>query len=148
MSTFQPSSRPTFWRRAAASLIFTVSIGALLHAADPWPGWRGVNGTGVSTETSFPVSWDASSIQWKTPIPGRGHSSPIVWGDRIFLTSAIEGEQIPERLKKPGAQLGGEVVGPPAPGEVACRAAAVRKFLRPSALWRAWRDAWCLSRPT
>ncbi len=115
MSTFQPSSRPTFWRRAAASLIFTVSIGALLHAADPWPGWRGVNGTGVSTETSFPVSWDASSIQWKTPIPGRGHSSPIVWGDRIFLTSAIEGEQIPERVKKPEHMLGGEVVGPPAP---------------------------------
>ena len=79
-----------------------------LHA-DNWPGWRGPRGTGVSSETSFPVSWDASNIRWKTPIPGRGHSSPIVWGDRIFLTTSVEGEVVPGREKKPEHMLGSQV---------------------------------------
>jgi outer membrane protein assembly factor BamB len=95
--------KKTIW-----SLIFTVLAAGVLHAEN-WPGWRGPNGTGVSSESSFPVIWDASNIRWKTPIPGRGHSSPIVWGGRIFLTTAIEGEQIPERLKKPEHKLGGDV---------------------------------------
>lgn len=89
----------------AAAAVFLI---APLSAAN-WPGWRGPGGTGVSTEASFPVTWDASNIQWKTPIPGRGHSSPAVWGDRIFLTTAIEGEVVPGREKKPEHDLGGEV---------------------------------------
>ena len=88
--------------------ILLVLLGAPL-AAENWPGWRGPGGTGVSSEPSFAVAWDASNFQWKTPIPGRGHSSPIVWGNRIFLTTSIEGEQIPERSKKPEHMLGTEV---------------------------------------
>ena len=66
-----------------------------------WPQWRGPEGQGVSTETGLPSEWSATkNIKWKTPITGRGHSSPIVWGKRIFLTSAIEGEVIPGA--KPG----------------------------------------------
>lgn len=55
-----------------------------------WPMFRGPNATGLAVDT-LPVSWDASSgqgVQWKTRIPGAGHSSPIVWGDRIFVTTA------------------------------------------------------------
>ena len=95
-------------KKTICSLIFTVFAAAVLHA-DNWPGWRGPNGTGVSTESSFPVTWDASNIRWKTPIPGRGHSSPIVWGDRIFLTTSVEGDLIPGREKKPEHMLGGQV---------------------------------------
>ncbi len=76
---------------------------------DNWPGWRGPGGSGVSSESGFPVSWDASNIRWKTPIPGRGHSSPVVWGDRIFVTTSIEGEVVPGREKKPEHDLGGQV---------------------------------------
>jgi len=69
------------------------------HAAEKggnWPQWRGVDGTGISTETDLPLVWSATeSIKWKTPLPGRGHSSPIVWGDKIFLTLEIEGEVVP-----------------------------------------------------
>ncbi|HEV2800534.1 MAG TPA: PQQ-binding-like beta-propeller repeat protein [Pyrinomonadaceae bacterium] len=66
-----------------------------------WPQWRGPEGQGISTETGLPTEWSATkNIKWKTPITGRGHSSPIVWGKRIFLTSAIEGEVIPGT--KPG----------------------------------------------
>jgi outer membrane protein assembly factor BamB len=61
-----------------------------------WPQWRGPDGRGVSTETNLPVEWSATkNIGWKTPIPGRGHSSPIIQGKRIFLTTAIEGDVVP-----------------------------------------------------
>ena len=79
------------------------------EVSENWPGWRGPRGTGVSSETAFPVTWDTSNIRWKTPIPGRGHSSPVVWGNRIFLTTAIEGEVVPGREEKPGHDVGGEI---------------------------------------
>jgi outer membrane protein assembly factor BamB len=61
-----------------------------------WPQWRGPSGQGVSTEKNLPAEWSSTkNIKWKTPIAGRGHSSPIVWGNRIFLTTAIEGPFVP-----------------------------------------------------
>lgn len=63
-----------------------------------WPQWRGPDGQGVSVETGLPDEWsDTKNVKWKTPIPGRGHSSPIVWGKKIFLTTALDGEVIPGR---------------------------------------------------
>jgi outer membrane protein assembly factor BamB len=60
-----------------------------------WPQWRGPQRNGVSTETSLPNRWSVpENVLWKTAIEGRGHSSPVVWGDRIFLTTDIEGEKI------------------------------------------------------
>ena len=56
-----------------------------------WPQWRGPEGQGVSEEKGLPLEWsDSKNIKWKTALPGRSHSSPIVWGNRIFLTTAIE----------------------------------------------------------
>lgn len=61
-----------------------------------WPQWRGLNASGVSSETGLPTDWDGSkNIRWKAAIPGRGHSSPIVWGNKIFLTTSIEGPVVP-----------------------------------------------------
>ena len=63
-----------------------------------WPQWRGPDGQGVSTETGLPTEWsDAKNVKWKTAIAGRSHSSPIVWGKKIFLTTALDGERIPGR---------------------------------------------------
>ncbi|MEK6300771.1 MAG: PQQ-binding-like beta-propeller repeat protein [Acidobacteriota bacterium] len=64
---------------------------------DPnWAQWRGPEGNGVSSETNAPSEWSGSkNIKWKTPIPGRGHSSPVVWGNRVFLTTDVEGELVP-----------------------------------------------------
>ncbi|MBI4471761.1 MAG: PQQ-binding-like beta-propeller repeat protein [Acidobacteria bacterium] len=63
-----------------------------------WAQWRGPDGLGISDETGFPTVWSpTSNIKWKTAIPGRGHSSPIVWGDRIFLTTSFKGELVPGR---------------------------------------------------
>ena len=63
--------------------------------AENWPQWRGPGGQGVSTEPALPTEWQPDRhIAWKAALPP-GHSSPIVWGDRLFLTSVIEGEVIP-----------------------------------------------------
>ena len=62
--------------------------------AENWPGWRGPRGDGSSAEPDVPVQWSATNnVAWKVEIPGRGHGSPIVWGDRIFLPTAIEETQ-------------------------------------------------------
>ncbi|MCU1265847.1 MAG: hypothetical protein JWM21_2165 [Acidobacteria bacterium] len=68
-------------------------------AADPnWPQWRGPDGQGISVEKGLPVEWSATkNVKWKTAITGRGHSSPIVWGKKIFLTTALDGAVIPGR---------------------------------------------------
>jgi outer membrane protein assembly factor BamB len=83
----------------AAGAVFLV--GAALAAAAPsgtteWAQFRGPDGQGVSTEKGLPDDWSATrNVIWKTAIPGRGYSSPVVWGDRIFLTTAIELEPVP-----------------------------------------------------
>lgn len=58
---------------------------------DDWPSWRGAGGDGLSMESNLPTNWSAEEgIAWKTAIPGRGHSSPIVCGKAVFLLSADE----------------------------------------------------------
>lgn len=57
-------------------------------AQESWPRFRGPNGTGISQQKGFPVQWSHSDYEWNVTIPGKGHSSPIVWGDRLFVTSA------------------------------------------------------------
>ena len=56
-----------------------------------WPTWRGPNATGVAPEADPPMEWSENkNVRWKISIPGKGHSSPIVWGDHVFVTTAIE----------------------------------------------------------
>jgi outer membrane protein assembly factor BamB len=64
-----------------------------------WPSLRGLDGSGVADGQHPPLTWDVkteTNVRWKTPIPGLGHSSPIVWGDRIFLTTALSGDADPK----------------------------------------------------
>lgn len=59
-----------------------------------WPAFRGVNASGVADGQDPPVTWDVktgANVRWKTPIPGLGHSCPVVWGDKVFLTTAVGG---------------------------------------------------------
>ena len=75
-----------------------------LVAADNWPAWRGPHATGVCgvreeqlgaghvDEHPLPLTWSATdNIRWKVPLPGPGNSTPIVWGDRVFLTQSLDG---------------------------------------------------------
>jgi len=60
-------------------------------SADNWPGWRGPNGDGTSSETNLPLKWDSTTnVIWKIPVPGIGYSSPIVWEERLFTVTATE----------------------------------------------------------
>ena len=78
-------------RKTALTILLAASIS--LAYAENWPGWRGPDGLGISTEKSFPAQWDPSkNIKYKIEVPGLGHSSPIVWGNRIFITTAVNSD--------------------------------------------------------
>jgi outer membrane protein assembly factor BamB len=79
---------------SSAIILSTVFIAA---ADGDWAYWRGPDATGMARGDA-PLRWsDAESIRWKTTVPGRGFSSPVVWGDRLFLTTAVPAD--PVRLK-------------------------------------------------
>ena len=84
---------------------------------DRWPAWRGVDGQGIADGAGIPLEWTATkNVLWKTALPGRGHSSPVVWGDRLFLTTAIEGEVVPGAGAIPHVLEGQPFVHPDAMG--------------------------------
>jgi outer membrane protein assembly factor BamB len=61
------------------------------EAVQYWTRWRGPSGQGVVSGAGYPDTWSATeNVRWKTPVPGRGNSSPIVWRDQIFLTTALD----------------------------------------------------------
>lgn len=64
-----------------------------------WPQWRGPLATGVAVDADPPLTWSVDkNIRWKSTLPGKGHSTPIVWGDRLFLTTAVPyGDALPPR---------------------------------------------------
>src|SRR5438270_7104206 len=83
----------TFRLLATAALAIALAFAGHVGAED-WPQWRGPHGDGHSTETNVPLMWSATdNVAWRVPIPGKGHSSPVVVGDRIFLTTCTESDQ-------------------------------------------------------
>ena len=80
------------------ALVVLVSYSTASAKTSNWPQWRGPDSRGVSEEKGLPDEWTSTrNVKWKTPISGRGHSSPIIWGKKIFLTTALDGEAIPGR---------------------------------------------------
>ena len=70
--------------------LFLLFFATSVHGED-WPGFRGPTGQGISTEKGLPTKWSLSeNIAWSAPIPGEGWSSPIVWGERVFVTTAAD----------------------------------------------------------
>ena len=72
-------------------LLLTVTLPLLFvtpSLSQEWTRFRGPNGTGVSDATSIPVTWTESDYRWKIKLPGKGHASPVVWGDKVFVQSA------------------------------------------------------------
>lgn len=81
------------WPRRIVFLVLTTVLQAIssARAADEnWPQWRGPLGTGAVPDSDPPTEWsETKNLRWKVPVPGKGHSTPIVWGDQIFLTTAV-----------------------------------------------------------
>ena len=95
--------------RALLVLFFFTTLAS---SSDQWPQFRGPQSTGVADDPNLPDTWStARNVIWKTEIPGSGWSSPVVWGDRIFLTSVIS-TVAPEAPKK-GLYFGGNREGIP-----------------------------------
>jgi outer membrane protein assembly factor BamB len=82
-----------------------------VEAKDTWAQWRGPLGTGVAPDAQPPVEWsETKNIRWKSVLPGKGHSSPVVWGEQVFLTTAVPfGEQLKPRFVRPGAHDNSEM---------------------------------------
>lgn len=78
-----------------------ILCGAAAALAEEWPHWRGPHSSSVSKEKALPTHWsDSENVAWKAPLRGLGISSPIVWGDRVFVTS-----QIGRGVSRPGPRL-------------------------------------------
>src|SRR5438270_835426 len=98
-------------------LVVVVAVSVVLGGripAEDWPGWRGPRLDGSSLETNLPLQWTATeNVAWKASIPGTGHSSPVVCGNQVFVTSCLIPTQ--ERLlvsfdRRNGTELWRKVV--------------------------------------
>ena len=89
-------NRPSVKLTPVAAYWIVALVTALPHVAgaENWPAWRGPRGDGTSLEKNVPTEWSGTrNVLWKTPMPGKGHASPIVWNERIFVVTAEEQQQ-------------------------------------------------------
>src|SRR5437868_925618 len=71
---------------------------------DNWHDWRGPNANGTAPNADPPVTWDATTnVRWKAPLPGRGSATPVVWGDRVFVVTAVETDRAATDAELPKA---------------------------------------------
>lgn len=87
-------------------------------AAGNWPNWRGPNYDGVASGSGYPVEWSATkNVAWKVELPGKGSSTPVVWGDHIFLTSGADGKNALLALNRSGKERWRVLIGSERPGK-------------------------------
>lgn len=87
--------------KIALALGFLIAVANTAPAAGLWPEWRGPTGQGSSDARNVPTTWsETSGVAWKTELPGRGHSTPVMNGDTIWLTTAIEVAAKPEDVER------------------------------------------------
>lgn len=108
--------------RKIIGLTLILSMAALSSSASAqfhdhqWPQWRGPMGTGVAPHGDPPIHWSESkNVRWKVELPGRGHSSPVVWGDKVFVLTAVEVDTTREAV--PEAPDEGSEAVEPIPGD-------------------------------
>lgn len=76
------------------SLLASMVASAGLVPAENWPQFRGPTAQGISTDKNPPLTWSATeNVAWQTELPGESWSSPVVWGDRVFVTTATDGDE-------------------------------------------------------
>lgn len=113
MQSSKKAKPTTVKLRRTAFLAFVTALVLLAGVADAqreWPSFRGPDGSGVSADAQPPVAWNVGSsanVAWRTALPGLGHSSPIVWGDRIYLTTAIANTPAAQSLTLGDADVAG-----------------------------------------
>jgi outer membrane protein assembly factor BamB len=83
--------------------------------ADDWPSWRGPTGNGSTSTGNYPTAWDVENVSWKFTLPGKGSSTPILWHERIYLTTPSEGQDAVLALDLQGKQMWLTRLGPQSP---------------------------------
>ena len=78
-------------------LLGSLALGSPTNDDQHWPNWRGPDTNGVARSERAPTTWgEDKNVRWKVAVPGLGSSTPIIWGDTLFVTSAIETDRVPE----------------------------------------------------
>ena len=91
MADFRARTFAVTLHRIALSLLLALIWSSAVTQADDWPQFRGPSGQGHSGEAGLPIGWSESqNVVWKTPVPGRGWSSPVVAGGRVWVTTAVD----------------------------------------------------------
>ena len=94
-------------KRIAILIVFTLALAVIAASASQpvgfeknWHHWRGPHATGAAVEANPPTTWsETENIRWKVAIPGIGHAAPIIWEDKIFIQTAIEGKEEKEKVE-------------------------------------------------
>ncbi len=101
--------------------VFLLSVAGIASStlfASNWPQWRGPDGTSLALPGNYPTVFSPTeNVVWKVKLPGIGSSTPAVWGDRIFVTSGIEGQDGIIAYDWNGAEIWREMLGPERPGK-------------------------------
>lgn len=85
----------------ACAFVF-VPLGGAGEREDHWPHWRGPAANGTAPKADPPIKWDANNnIKWKAALPGKGSATPIVWGDQVFIVTAIKTDRVAEAKDLP-----------------------------------------------
>ncbi len=82
-------------------LVLPLLVACTIHAQDHWPQWRGPTGQGHAATQGLPLTWSETElVTWKRELPGRGWSSPVIWGRQVWVTTAVEKAATPEETAK------------------------------------------------
>ena len=93
-------------KRAIHAFAWLLAASTLTLAGDNWPNWRGPDRNGVSDETNLPLEWSTTgNIHWKLDLPGRSGSTPVVWGDRIFVISTRDDQILLWSVDRPSGTI-------------------------------------------
>ena len=114
MSLFEYLRRLPVGPGALAALLLA-TLSTANAGPNQWPHWRGPHANGSTTVGEYPVKWDAERVRWKVKLPGKGSSSPIVWADRIYLTTPAEGQDAVMAFDFSGQTLWQTKLGPESP---------------------------------
>lgn len=94
-------------KRILVLIIVIFVVSNLTRAKKPgdyekyWPQWRGPYATGISPYSNPPIEWnETKNVKWKIAVPGKGHATPIIWGDQIFISTAIETDKVGKPKEK------------------------------------------------
>src|SRR5688572_2071228 len=102
-------------RRSILRSLWLIPALITTATANDWPNWRGPNQNGSIATGAFPAKWTTNNIQWKTKLPGKGTSVPIVHAKNIYLTSPSSGQDAVLAFDLTGKKLWESKLGPEAP---------------------------------